>query len=55
MAIDPPSRPDETAPITTPERARELVREGEEAARAHRQRIERMWTISKDARQTRAR
>jgi hypothetical protein len=55
MAIDPPSRPDESAPVITPERARELVREGEEAARAHRQRIERMWTISKDARQTRAR
>jgi hypothetical protein len=55
MSSDPSKRPEDSAPILTPERAQQLVREGEEAARAHRQRIERMWAISKDARQTRAR
>ena len=55
MTTDLPEQAEDSTPVITPERARELVREGEEAARAHRQRIERMWTISKDARQTRAR
>lgn len=45
----------QVAPVITPERAQELVREGAEAARAYRQRVARMWAISKDARQTRAR
>lgn len=44
-----------TTPIITPEQAKELVREGEEAAKAYRERVEVMWAISKDARQTRAR
>jgi hypothetical protein len=55
MATDPSQRAEDPTPVITPERARELVREGEEAARAHRQRVERMWTISKDVRQARAR
>ncbi len=55
MATDPPKRTDESTPVITPERAEELVREGETAARDYRQRVEEMWTISKDARQTRAR
>lgn len=55
MTHDPSRRAEETAPILTPERAQELVREGEAASRAYRQRVEQMWTISKDARQTRAR
>jgi hypothetical protein len=52
---DPTKPTDESTPVITPERAAELVREGEEAARGYRQRVEEMWTISKDARQTRAR
>lgn len=55
MATDPSHLTEDTTPVITPERAKELVREGEEAARAYRQRVEQMWTISKDARQTRAR
>jgi hypothetical protein len=55
MATDPPKLTEGATPVITPERAKELVREGEEAARAYRQRVERMWTISKNARQTRAR
>jgi hypothetical protein len=55
MATDPSQRAEEPSPIITPERARELVREGEAAARAYRQRVEKMWTISKDAWQTRVR
>lgn len=55
MATDPTKPTDESTPVITPERAAELVREGEEAARNYRQRVEQMWTISKDARQTRAR
>lgn len=54
MATDPSKQVDDT-PVITPERAQELVREGEADARAYRQRVEQMWTISKDARQTRAR
>lgn len=54
MATDPPKQTDDT-PSITPERAQELVREGEVLARAYRQRIEKMWTISKDARQARVR
>ena len=55
MVTDPNKRTDEATPVITPERAAELVREGEEAARDFRERVEQMWTISKDARQTRAR
>lgn len=55
MATDPPKMSDDTPPVITPEQAKELVREGEEAARAYRERVEQMWTISNDARQTRAR
>lgn len=55
MATDPPKTSDDTTPVITPEQAKELVREGEEAAKAYRERVELMWTISKDARQTRAR
>jgi hypothetical protein len=55
MAIDPPDLAEDTTPVITPERAKELVREGEEDAREYRRRLEQMWTISKDARQTRAR
>ena len=55
MATDPIKRTDEPTPVITPERAAELVREGEEAARGYRERVEKMWTLSKDARQTRAR
>jgi hypothetical protein len=46
---------DDTTPHITPERAQELVREGELFARAYRQRVEKMWAISKDARQARVR
>jgi hypothetical protein len=55
MATDPPKLVEDTAPVITPDQAKELVREGEEAARAYRERVEQMWTISKDTRQTRAR
>jgi hypothetical protein len=55
MATDSPKAAEDTTPVITPEQAKELVREGEEAARAYRERVEEMWTISKDARQTRAR
>jgi len=55
MATDPPKRADDITPNITPERAQELVREGEALARAYRQRIEKMWTIPKDVRQTRVR
>jgi len=55
MATDPPKQADATTPSITPERAQELVREGETLARAYRQRIEKMWAISKDARRTRVR
>jgi len=55
MTMDPPKRTDDTPPSITPERAQELVREGETLARAYRQRLKKMWTISKEARQTRAR
>ena len=55
MPTDPPKAAEHVVPVITPERARELVREGAEAARAYRQRVARMWAISKDARQTRAR
>lgn len=55
MTTDPSKRAEDPTPAITPERAQELVREGETLARAYRQRIEKMWTISKDARQTRAR
>lgn len=55
MATDPPKAGQQIPPVLTPERARELVREGADAARAYRQRVARMWAISKDARQTRAR
>lgn len=55
MSTDPSKRAEDPTPVITPERARELVREGETLARAYRQRVEKMWTISKDARQTRAR
>ncbi|MBX3161131.1 MAG: hypothetical protein KF773_34540 [Deltaproteobacteria bacterium] len=55
MATDPPNTSDDATPVITLEQAKELVREGEEAARAYRERVEVMWTISKDTRQTRAR
>jgi hypothetical protein len=55
MATDPSNRAEEPTPVITPERAQELVLEGETAARAYRQRVAKMWTISKDARQTSAR
>ncbi len=55
MTMNPPELAEDTPPVITPERAKELVREGEEDARAYRRRIEQMWAISKDARQTRAR
>lgn len=55
MPIDPPTAAQQVPPVITAERALELVREGVEAARAYRQRVARMWAISKDARQTRAR
>ena len=55
MAADPPNRAEEPTPVITPERAQELVLEGETAAREYRQRVEKMWTISMDARQSRAR
>lgn len=55
MTNDPSKRAEDPTPVITPERAQELVREGETLARAYRQRVEKMWTISKDARQTRAR
>lgn len=55
MPTDPNNRTDDSTPVITPERAAELVREGEEAARGYRERVEKMWTLSKDARQTRTR
>lgn len=55
MATDPPKQTDDTTPSITPERAQELVHEGETLSRAYRQRIEKMWAISKDVRQTRVR
>ena len=55
MTSDPPRIAEDTIPVITPEQAEELVREGEEAARAYRERVEQMWTISRDVRQTRAR
>jgi hypothetical protein len=54
MDIDPP-KPVQPAPEITIEQAKELVREGEVAAREYRQRVEQMWAISKDRRQARAR
>jgi hypothetical protein len=53
--VTDPSQQVEDPPVITPERAQELVREGEADARTYRRRVEKMWTISKDARQTRAR
>ena len=55
MATDPPKQTDDTTPSINPERAQELVREGETLARAYRQRIEKMWAISRDVRQIRVR
>jgi hypothetical protein len=43
------------APDITEEQARELFREGEQAAREYRQHVEEMWDISKDERQARTR
>ncbi len=55
MATDPPKQAEDATPVITPARAQELVREGASAARAYRQRVDQMWTISKDSRQTRVR
>jgi hypothetical protein len=55
MVTDPSKRADDAPPAITPEVAEALVREGEELARAYRQQVEKMWALSKDARQTRAR
>ena len=55
MADDLSKRAEDMPPVITPELAQELVRAGEADARVYRQRVEQMWTISKDARQTRAR
>ena len=55
MAHDPSNRETDDTPVITPELARELAREGQALARAYRKRVEEMWKISKDARQTRAR
>lgn len=43
------------APVITPEIAEELAREGEELRREFHRKVEAMWTISRDARQTRSR
>ncbi len=55
MLVSPSQRIEEAAPELTEERARELFREGELAAREYRQHVEQMWAISKDERQTRTR
>jgi len=52
-AADPSKQAEDTTPAITLERAKELMREGETLERAYRQRVEKMWSISKDARQTR--
>jgi hypothetical protein len=54
MAADP-KRFEEPAPELTEEIARELFREGEEAAREYRKRVEKMWTISLEQRLARTR
>lgn len=55
MPTNPSKSAETDVAVITPERAQELVREGEAAARDFRRRVEAMWTISKDARQSRAR
>jgi hypothetical protein len=55
MTTQPANKPAEPTPTLSKERAEELVREGEEQAREYRGRVQRMWALSKDARQTRAR
>jgi hypothetical protein len=55
MASDPSKLIDEPAPELTPERARELLREGADAAEQYRRRVEKMWTISKEQRQAKTR
>lgn len=52
--INPP-KGQTSPPVMTEETARRLAREGEELRRAYRRRVEAMWTISRDLRQTRAR
>jgi hypothetical protein len=46
---------EKAAPEITEDKARELFREGERAAREYRQHVEEMWSISKDERQARTR
>jgi hypothetical protein len=47
--------PSAGTPAITAEIAAELAREAENLRREYRQRVEAMWTISKDERQTRSR
>lgn len=55
MHLDPSKLIEEPAPEITEEQARELFREGEQAAREYRQHVEKMWAISKDQWQARTR
>jgi hypothetical protein len=56
MSGDSSVKEPSSTPVLTEERARELMQEGEKASREYRERVEnKMWAISKDARQTRAR
>lgn len=55
MPTEPTEKPIESTPSLTTEQAEDLVREGEAEARAYRERVQRMWALSRDARQTRAR
>lgn len=50
-----PKIPPAVPPVITAELATQLAREAESLRREYRQRVEAMWTISKDERQTRSR
>ena len=49
------SMPRTGKPVITTEMAARLAREGEELRREYRQRVNAMWTIDRDQRQTRSR
>jgi hypothetical protein len=55
VVTDPSKQADESVPVITPEQAEVLMREGETAARAYRERVAQMWAVSIDTRQRRAR
>jgi uncharacterized protein YneF (UPF0154 family) len=55
MSRKPVEKDLSSPPILTEELARELMREGGEASREYRARVEQMWTISQDARRIRTR